>query len=998
MDVETARSQPILELRVHGVSNTPPEGMLDLDPDEVERADGDGLGSFWAPTAEAEARGRAAAPGTLRHIPPGVRREAYSWGAMARIGGVPGGRVLGAVARVAVRAAWALLTPLGLANVAYWARPVHDPRRPGAAGPEPTAAATRVFALLLTLLLTAAVTTAAIDTLGTQCMRQARRLAGAVVVDVCARVPEQLYWLARWDHGPRTGLLSAVPVVVIVALVLVAQSARVRFDGRVSTVRGGAVPGARPGQSGLLLHRPGFWVRKDAGADLLLVHLGAAVALVALLVSWTARPGATQRVVAACAAVVLGVAVVLVALRTDDNGVEVGHPVPAGGHPEDPPTGPPTRHGGVRSVLAAGVAGLGVAAWVAAWVAAADRAGVVPDHVGVDAAPSVLGTALAAIATSGLVWRYGAWARVWWAVPVVATAAVGAVVLGAPDAWTTPLVVTAIVALAVPAAAALVAWVQNLRPHEGWDGAGPGVFLLLSAAGAAVLSALVVLGVQWWLRGSSARQLALDPVEPGLTVPVLRRIDAPVTVDVPPAYTEFGAWSVVILLVFVVMGVMVLGPALYEWARRACRWVPVAPRTCGDLDGPSGWAFREIRDGEFEETDGRRHHRDGHQPVDSDMSVVVRRVQRARRLAALLHRAEAAVGGLAVASWVALAAAIAWRVPGEPDAAGFFVLPQWSLGITVPVLGAVAAGIVGGAVAGGAGNLARPFGILWDLMGFLPRSAHPFGPPSYAERAVPELRARVDGWLSGADLPAYDDATRARRRTVARDRRVVLSAHSLGAVIAAAVLLIRHGNPVDDRDARLPGRVGLLTYGVQLRPYFSRFFPELLGPRVLGVPWCGRPAWRGDPWRWEQPPARAALANPAGTSPEPTSLHEILREGSDGRRKVPAWVNLWRRTDFLGFPAVGYGWNPVDRGAEEVDRGSYLFAVASHSAYPRTLAYQRALQEVVDRLDDREWLDSYPTLCETAAWWRPAPAADAGTPLAEAQPWRPVVAGSPGGY
>jgi hypothetical protein len=64
----------------------------------------------------------------------------------------------------------------------------------------------------------------------------------------------------------------------------------------------------------------------------------------------------------------------------------------------------------------------------------------------------------------------------------------------------------------------------------------------------------------------------------------------------------------------------------------------------------------------------------------------------------------------------------------------------------------------------------------------------------------------------------------------------------------------------------------------------------------------------------------------------------------------PAWVNLWRRTDFMGFPVVGYGLNDVDRGAEEMDRSAYLFAVAAHSGYQTSWAYHVALDEVVSRL------------------------------------------------
>ncbi|WP_150240592.1 hypothetical protein [Nocardiopsis quinghaiensis] len=94
-------------------------------------------------------------------------------------------------------------------------------------------------------------------------------------------------------------------------------------------------------------------------------------------------------------------------------------------------------------------------------------------------------------------------------------------------------------------------------------------------------------------------------------------------------------------------------------------------------------------------------------------------------------------------------------------------------------------------------------GALWDVGTFWPRVAHPLAPPSYAERAVPQLSARV--------------ALMCREGT-----DVVLSGHSQGSVLAAATVW------------QLPtdclGRIALLTHGSPLDRLYARYFPAYFGP------------------------------------------------------------------------------------------------------------------------------------------------------------------------
>ena len=71
---------------------------------------------------------------------------------------------------------------------------------------------------------------------------------------------------------------------------------------------------------------------------------------------------------------------------------------------------------------------------------------------------------------------------------------------------------------------------------------------------------------------------------------------------------------------------------------------------------------------------------------------------------------------------------------------------------------------------------------------------------------------------------------------------------------------------------------------------------------------------------------------------------------------MPRWRNLWRRTDYLGFPVYGYrdDGNPVDRGTTESAPSSYLWRIARHSDYLGTTQYLLARDELVDAFCDAD--------------------------------------------
>ncbi|MBT2387415.1 hypothetical protein J7E86_28355 [Streptomyces sp. ISL-11] len=158
----------------------------------------------------------------------------------------------------------------------------------------------------------------------------------------------------------------------------------------------------------------------------------------------------------------------------------------------------------------------------------------------------------------------------------------------------------------------------------------------------------------------------------------------------------------------------------------------------------------------------------------------------------------------------------------------------------------------------------RTIGILWDVGTFWPRAAHPFAPPCYAERAVPDLTWRMRTW------------------TERTGGRLVISGHSQGSVLAAAA--------VWQLDAATRGRVALLTYGSPLERLYGRWFPAYFGPRQLAVLHRDIRCWR-NLWRLTDPiggPVR--LPAGAGTAVDQGPLKDPQAYGRSADHPLPAPV------------------------------------------------------------------------------------------------------------
>lgn len=994
----------VLELRVHGVNNTSPSSMLDLGVDDVElvpHTRGDESAGFWR--AKEAVRDRLD-PQDRGYTPKGLTREAYSWGGLARTS--PDGFGFGsikAITGVLGRLAWIMLIPFGLVNIAYWSRRL--PERPDESqsknpegspdedqGDPPSkakntgattgvwsgrgSASIRIFALGSTMLLVVSACDVTLDVIARQCYRGS--------LPVCGRLPSQLDSVAAWSLAQRLAAASIVPVLLLLLLWWVIGNSRTRYEkvvakytpaeaARVMPEGGGKKTAGPPeldvvmageeASAGDLDGGPQLTARRLWSGDRLVgralsLHLAAALVVVSMSTSWAAtvgdgpncrtiettmhgcweqlngQPSSVTFFVLTLVALVILLIVAAALVATSDDAPDVQP------RSDQDRAGLVTRmlrhHRTSTVVLVGAFVTFAVEAVLLAKLPVTINENL--DLPGLLLMPMVLAAGMLGIAMSALAWRNATlWTkRPLGLLPVGLGLAFGVLLLtGRWWGWYSAAGAVAL-ALAIILFASRIGRKEDRaerhdeRERTAWHGMAPGVFLMLSLAVSLLVSSLVAVTSGDWLngggspstliRGTSAIPAAVSSRPCLLTCQ--KPPPDPVLI-VPTAYVWFGVMSLVTLVG------MLLFLLLLLWVARGGDRLKPAPEIgqLGRIDANVKWS--------------------------AALGLELER-RRARRFASITHRAEILVGVLALFSGLAasssvLVSASLWH---PPAAGGSFlgdVIGLAVVGVALAGLALVGA-LVGGKVVGGG----RPLGLLWDLMCFLPRAGHPFGPPCYAERAVPDLLSRCKNWL-GTDV----------QDTAIPGRRVVLSAHSLGSVLAAATVFnFRKPEP----------GLSLLTYGSQLRGYFSRLLPELLGPAVLGVTPCIGSAISGpDPWGTDI----AKQSQPLGEG-EDTLRARLTGSGRPvarvqagqtpaGKRPDPRWVSLWRRTDYIGFPVFSYPAPPadladpdakappkpppnvIDRAADERDATGTFVTVATHSDYPRAPEYQQALDDLLAR-------------------------------------------------
>ena len=273
----------------------------------------------------------------------------------------------------------------------------------------------------------------------------------------------------------------------------------------------------------------------------------------------------------------------------------------------------------------------------------------------------------------------------------------------------------------------------------------------------------------------------------------------------------------------------------------------------------------------------------------------------------LYHRG---IGAISVLAFLTLAAVAFGGVlqlgRWHGDGLGSRLLAQEITGPFTDGLSSLGVAVIGAQLAGvgllvvairNSPRSATTVGVVFDLLSLWPRVGHPLCPPPYGGRAVLGVANRVSQLAERRDR---DDTTEQGYQ------RVVVSAHSQGSLIALAATAVlgecavhktaEAGRWLEPEPAsRAVCRMSMLTYGSQLQFIYARLFPAYIGYAVLTGVWS------------------SVLSHPG-------HVDKHTHDGSSNGFSVECidtcpghggrWLNLFRWTDPIGGPVLAWPGTP----------------------------------------------------------------------------------------
>lgn len=261
----------VTELRIHGVSGTPPQDMLQFPT--VHQVAGDRKSGFyrrWAPAGAspdlpdpAGARRNGARNGSRDGGPGRHRLEAYSWGGLTSGG--------------ASRALWLLLLPFALVNLASWTEPGDPSQAPRRR--RVLEALLRLFALSLTGSLVVAACSISMDLLAWQCAEPGSRCAEQhIVAALLALLP---------SAGAQLAVAALVPAALVGLLWYLGNATWRRYEAE-HLPQQGAAPGTGA-ERAVPLADPAFWEGQVPVRRLRALHVTSAAAGIGVFLAQPAR-------------------------------------------------------------------------------------------------------------------------------------------------------------------------------------------------------------------------------------------------------------------------------------------------------------------------------------------------------------------------------------------------------------------------------------------------------------------------------------------------------------------------------------------------------------------------------------------------------------------------------------------------------------------------------------------------------------------------------------